>query len=124
MNFRFVLLVVLLGCAERGGSSAPSTPPANFELDCAASNTATAAQVNCVRTDTRSGDVVVLDYMRLPVSAGSTATGAAVAGRFTTACAATSTDQKADFYCIRLNTETGEALLVNLQKVNVLPPKT
>lgn len=61
--------------------------------------------------------------MRLPVSSGSTATGAAPAGRFTTECGAISTDTRAEFVCVRMNTETGELLLVNLTKVNVFPPR-
>lgn len=123
MIARGLVLIALAGCAERGAASTAAPLP-NFELDCAAANTNTASQVNCVRTDTRTGDVVVVDYMRLPVSQGPTATGAAIAGRFTTACASTSTSQRADFYCIRMNTETGELLLVNLTKVGVLPPKS
>lgn len=121
MNMRFLVLVAVLGCAQRGSSA---TPPANYELDCAATNTQTAAQLNCTRTDTRTGEVVVVEYMRLPVSNGPTTTGATTPGRFTSACAATSTEKRADFYCIRMNTETGELLLVNLQKVSVLPPKS
>lgn len=121
MMLRWGVLIVLLGCAERGGGASSSA--VNFELDCAASNTQTAAQLNCVRTDTRTGDIVVVDYMRLPVSNGPTATGAATPGRFTTACAATSTEKQAEFYCVRMNTETGELLLINLQKVGVIPPK-
>ena len=121
MKFGFQVCVALLGCAKQSGSA--SAQAANFELDCAASNTATAAQLNCVRTDTRTGDIVVVDYMRLPVSNGPTATGSTAAGRFETGCAATSTDKQADFYCVRMNTETGELMLINLQKVSVLPPK-
>lgn len=121
MTVRWLFGIALLGCAER---SAPPSPSPNFELDCDASNTRNAAQVNCVRTDTRNGDIVVVDYMRLPVSNGPTATGASTPGRFTTACASTSMEQRADFYCIRMNTETGELMLLNLQKLGVLPPKT
>jgi hypothetical protein len=122
MKHCFLVWVALLGCAERGHGTAPSQAN-NYELDCAASNTATAAQLNCVRTDTRSGEVIVVDYMRLPVSQGPTSTGATTPGRFETACAATSTDKQADFYCVRMNTETGELMLINLQKVPVTPPK-
>ncbi|HWO25544.1 MAG TPA: hypothetical protein VNO30_42685 [Kofleriaceae bacterium] len=96
----------------------------NFEFDCAASDTATASQLHCVRTDTRNGEVLIVDYMKLPISNGPTATGAATPGRFTTACESTSTDQRADFYCIRMNTETGEMMLINLLKVGSLSPKT
>jgi hypothetical protein len=116
---RLTLLVVLAACSGRVTNN---TSAANYELDCAAANTATASQLNCVRTDTRTGEVLVVDYMKLPVSNGPTATGAASVGRFTTSCNSTSTEKRADFYCIRMNTETGELLLVNLQKVSVFPP--
>jgi hypothetical protein len=99
-------------------------PQPNFELDCGATDTASASQLHCVRTDTRSGEVLVVDYMRLPVSNGPTGTGTTAAGRFTTACQATATNDRADFYCIRMNTESGELLLVNLTKVGTLPPKS
>jgi hypothetical protein len=121
---RIALLLVAAACSGSGSGIPPgSSPPANYELDCAAANTATAAEIHCVRTDTRSGDVVVIDYLKLPVSSGSTATGTAPAGRFTTACTATSMEKRADFYCIRMNTETGELLLVNLQKASVFPSR-
>jgi hypothetical protein len=121
---RSALLLVLAACSghSAGGASPACPPPANYELDCASTNTPTASQLNCVRTDTRTGEILVVDYMRLPISNGPTATGAAPAGRFMTACASTATEKRADFYCIRMNTETGELLLVNLQKVNVFPP--
>lgn len=114
-------LVVLAACSAHATSG---MPVANFELDCASTNTPTAAQLNCVRTDTRTGDVLVIDYMRLPVSNGPTVASAGSAGRFTTSCDATSTEKRADFYCIRLNTETGDLLLVNLQKVSAFPPRS
>jgi hypothetical protein len=121
---RWTLLSVLLACApQRDAAPTATAPPPNYELDCAPTNTATAAQLQCARTDTRSGDVLVVDYMRLPTSTGSTASGAAPAGRFTTVCDAPATDTRSDFYCIRMNTETGELLLVNLTKVGTLPPR-
>lgn len=126
MSGRCLLLLALAGCSERGAAAPATAPAASFELACDASNTQTAAQLNCVRTDTRTGEVVVVDYMRLPVSNGPTGTGAGATtpGRFTTACASVSTDTRADFYCVRMNTETGELLLVNLTKVDVLPPRS
>jgi hypothetical protein len=119
---RFALLFFVAACS---GSGAPpgSSPPANYELDCAAANTATAAQLHCVRTDTRSGDVVVVEYLKLPVSNGPTGAGTAPAGRFTTACGAPSTEKRADVYCFRMNTDTGELLLVNLQRAGVIPSR-
>jgi hypothetical protein len=121
---RILLVLALAACGQRGdGSPTTVAPSPNYELDCAAANTATSAQLQCVRTDTRTGDVLVVEYMRLPASSGPTASGAAPAGRFTTVCDAASTDTRADFYCVRMNTETGEMLLVNLTKVGVLPPR-
>lgn len=118
-----VALLCLQATACRPEPASPGTgaPAVHYELDCASSDTATAAQLYCVRTDTRTGDVLRVDHTRLPTSNGSTAAGDAPAGRFTTVCAATSTDTRSDFYCVRLNTESGEMLLVNLQKVNVVP---
>lgn len=116
-----VLLLILVACS---GHVASSTSVANYELDCASTNTPTASQLNCVRTDTRTGEILVVDYMKLPVSNGPTAAGTAPAGRFTTSCDSTSTEKRADFYCIRMNTETGELLLVNLQKVSVFPSRS
>jgi hypothetical protein len=121
-----VSLAALAACAsDRGpaivaGTSSAAAP--NYELDCEAANTASNAQLHCVRTDTRTGDIVVVEPMRLPVSTGPTGAGQAPAGRFTTVCEATSTTDRADLYCVRMNTETGELLLVNLQKVGVVPP--
>jgi hypothetical protein len=136
-SLRLVISLVLLGTGLGAGacsrspepSSQPSSQPTgkvaiggNFELDCSSSDTATAAQLYCVRTDTRTGDVLRVNYMNLPTSNGPTGETAGVPGRFTTQCAATSTDARSDFYCIRLNTDTGEMLLLNLQKVGSLPP--
>jgi hypothetical protein len=124
MSMRTLLLLALAACSQRGeGGAVGAAPATNYELACAPANTATSAQLQCVRTDTRTGDILVVEYMRLPASSGPTASGTAPAGRFTTVCDATSTDTRADFYCVRMNTETGELLLVNLSKVGVLPPR-
>jgi len=117
---KLALLLALTACSDRVASIAS---PANYELDCASTNTATAAQLNCVRTDTRTGEILVVDYMKLSVSNGPTVTGTAPAGRFTTSCNSTSTEKRADFYCIRMNTDAGDLLLVNLQKVSIFPPR-
>ena len=121
---RFALLLAVMACSGAGSGAPPgNSPAANYELDCAAANTAASAQLHCVRTDTRSGDVVVVDYLKLPVSNGPTGAGTAPAGRFTTACGAPSTEKRADVYCIRMNTDTGELLLVNLQRASVIPSR-
>jgi len=119
-------LVAAAGC--RGtGSSAPAAASGqtsaapNFELDCGAPTTSNASQMRCVRTDTRTGDVLVVDQMKLPVSNGPTASAADAPGTYTTACVATSMPNRADFYCLRLNTKTGDLLMINLPKVGTLP---
>ena len=117
-----VLAIGLAGCKPSASQEPATTAAPNFELACKSSNTATAAELFCIRTDTRSGDVVRVKHLSLPTSNGPTGTGAAGRpGLFTTACEPTSTDTRSDLYCIRLNTETGEMLLVNLQKVGVIP---
>ena len=123
---RSALWLVLAACSgQAAGVAAPAcSPPARYELDCASTNTPTASQLNCVRTDTRTGEVLVVDYMRLSISNGPTTTGTPPSGWFTTSCASTATEKRADFYCIRMNTETGDLLLVNLQKVSVFPPRS
>jgi len=122
---RLALALTLAACTQAApASQASPASSVNFELTCAAANTDTASQVHCTRTDTRTGDVVVVEALRLPVTTGPTATGGTIAGRFTTVCEATSMSARADFYCIRMNTETGELTLVNLTKVPTLPPKS
>jgi hypothetical protein len=129
MKYR-LLWIFVVACAKQPpaakehASVASASPQPNFELDCGATDTASATQLHCVRTDTRTGELLVVDYMRLPVSNGPTGTGTTAPGRFTTACQATATNDRADFYCIRMNTDSGELLLVNLTKVGTLPPKS
>ena len=59
--------------------------------------------------------------MKLPVSNGPTASAVEAPGTYTTACAATSMPNRADFFCVRLNTRTGDMLMINLPKVGTLP---
>ncbi len=122
----FVVLAITIAAGCKQGQSSVNvggkTSLPNFELDCRSSNTATAAELFCVRTDTRNGDIVRVMHMSLPTSNGPTAAEkGGPAGQFTTVCDATSTDTRSDLYCVRMNTETGEMLLVNLQKVGSIP---
>jgi hypothetical protein len=114
-----LIFATLAACRqEKGGVPSP-----NFELDCHSSNTATAAELFCIRTDTRNGDVLRVMHAKLPTSNGPTAVPQpSHPGKFTTACDATSTDTRSDLYCVRLDTETGEMMLINLQKVAAFPP--
>jgi hypothetical protein len=112
-----VAIAFAVGC-----TTPPASPKPNFELDCDSSDTATKTELYCVRTDTRSGEVLRVNYLSLPASNGPTAAATTgPAGLFTTECHATYTDTRSDFYCIRLNTDNGEMMLINLQKVGVFP---
>ena len=118
------LLFLIAACAK----TPSGTPPAatankpNFELDCRASNTATAAELFCIRTDTRNGSVVRVMHHTLPTSNGPTAVAVPEEpGSYSTVCDATSTTTRADLYCVRLNTRTGDMMLVNLQKIDSIP---
>lgn len=118
-------LVVVAGAACREarapspGASGAAAPA--FALACGGSATETSGSVYCVRTDTRTGDVLRVDITKLPVSNGPTAASAGAAGRFDTACAAVNMAARSDFSCVRLNTETGELMLINLTKVGATP---
>ena len=116
-----VLALALAACSTtQTASTAP--PPPNFELTCRASNTSTAAELFCIRTDTRNGNVVRVLHNSLPQSNGPTAVGVAEPpGTYTTACDATSTTTRSDLYCVRMNTRTGDMMLINLQKVDSIP---
>jgi len=121
MSRAVLLALVVAGCTTASTASAPPPQP-NFELDCRASNTATAAELFCVRTDTRNGSIVRVLHGSLPVSNGPTAVSVAEPpGTYTTVCDATSTTTRSDLYCIRLNTRTGDMMLVNLQKIESIP---
>ena len=115
--------LALVACSGRpeGATASHGALAANYTLDCAPSNTDTAAQLFCVRTDTRSGEVKRVSYLQVPVAPGSATTASAEPGTFQTECAATSTPQRSDFYCLRMNVVTGEIVLVNLQKSAQIP---
>ena len=116
------LFLALAACSTNGAPASSAASPPNFELSCHASNTSTAAELFCIRTDTRTGDVVRVMHNSLPTSNGPTAASTAEpAGTFTTACDATSTTTHSDLYCIRMNTRTGDMMLINLQKVGSVP---
>lgn len=117
LKVRWVLLLVAAsGCPAPRAAEGPA-----FALSCHSASTATSRQVHCVRTDTRTGDVLRVDLAKLPQSNGPTASGLGPAGRFHTACATAASSEQADFYCVRLNTDTGELLLLNLGKLGQLP---
>jgi hypothetical protein len=119
------LSMTLAGCERGGGGKGGGAAAAEgaFQLVCAGSATNTSGAAYCVRTDTRSGDVLKIDIPRLPISNGPTGAAAGPVGRFDTQCVAVNMAERSDFYCIRLNTESGELMLINLQKVGDLPAR-
>jgi hypothetical protein len=117
------LLLLLLGSC-RGSEPTHSLALAGdhaFDLSCAGSSTHTSGQAQCVRTDTRTGDIVHVEVSRLPVSNGRTEVAPGPDGRYKTACVAVNMAERSDFSCLRLNTESGEIMLVNLLKVPTFP---
>lgn len=120
---RAALALLVAACSNNAATSATAAPPPpNFELACRASNTATAAELFCIRTDTRNGNIVRVMHNSLPVSNGPTAVSVAEPpGTYTTVCDATSTTTRSDLYCIRMNTRTGDMMLINLQKIDAIP---
>jgi len=115
-RWRSFAIAFLVGCTTN------ASPRPNFELACDSSDTATKTELYCVRTDTRSGEILRVNYLSLPASNGPTAAATSgPPGLFTTVCHATYTDTRSDFYCIRLNTVNGEMMLINLQKISTFP---
>jgi len=122
VGYAVIVASVLTACGRGSSSSGGSAAGEKaFQLDCQGSATNTSGQVYCVRTDTRSGDVLKIDMTKLPISNGPTGAAAGPAGRYDTRCVAINMAERSDFACIRLNTESGELMLVNLQKVDSLP---
>jgi hypothetical protein len=119
-----LVAVALCGCPQQPVAVVPgagASPVPNFTLGCYSASTATSRQVHCIRTDTRTGDVVRANLDKLPVSSGSTGVAASPPGRFQVSCATAASAEQADFYCARLNTETGELMMLNMQKVPQVP---
>ncbi len=120
-------LAALAACGRGGGGGggggASVAGDGAFDLAGEGSATDTTGTAYCVRTDTRSGDVVRVDLNSLPVSNGPTGTASGPAGRYKTVCSAVNMAERSDFYCVRLNTESGELLMINLTKVGEIPRK-
>ncbi len=117
------LAVAFCACPPQPTAVVAALPGAapNFTLSCHSASTATSRQVHCIRTDTRTGDVARATLDKLPVSTGSAGAAAAPAGRYQVSCVTAASAEQADFYCVRLNTESGEMMMLNLQKVPQVP---
>ena len=68
-----------------------------------------------------SAAMIFANLEKLPVLAGSTGAAASPAGRFQVSCVSAASAEQADFYCVRLNTESGEMMMLNMTKVPQVP---
>ncbi len=107
-----VLVLALAACTKSAAAPRPA-----FELDCDSADTQTQATLYCVRTDTRNGDVVILDLAKLPLTTGAAKAAEAQSGTYVTHCASTNTAQKADFRCVRMDTRSGEVVMLRLSEL-------
>ena len=107
-----VAALALAACAR---DTTPARP--SFTLSCDSADTSTQSTLFCVRTDTRNGDAVVLDLAKVPLTTGSSAASDGPSGRFETVCDSTNTAQKSDFRCLRLDTRTGDVVMLRLAEL-------
>ena len=115
-----VTVWALAACSGTG--AAPAAAGARYQLRCESSDTAETSQLFCVRLDSSTGDVRQIDLDKLTRSAGPTAVAEPEPpGTFQLECDATVTEKRSDLYCLRLNTRSGELLLVGLPKVGKIP---
>jgi len=106
---------------KKDGKPAAPTKAGNFQLLCGSSDTPEESTLYCVRLDTRTGDVKRILWDHIPVSQGSTKASGGPAGSYQLTCHSTHSSNASDFYCLRLNTDNGEMMLINLNKVGSLP---
>ena len=117
---RVAALLVLAACGRAEGTAPAGQAPA-FQLVCDATETRESAALHCVRHDTRNGDTKRVALASIPAAQGPTATTPGPPGSYQLVCRSTTTEARSDFYCVRLDTRTGELLLVALPKVGVIP---
>jgi len=107
-------LVMVAACATKDQRGYVA---GRFELACDSADTVEKSTLFCVRTDTRDGDVMVVDLDRLPITSGASKAAEAPAGTYQTVCDSTVTPQKSDFGCVRLDTRTGELVVLRLSEL-------
>lgn len=118
MKRHLAALVIVTACGVTA-CGRDASAPANFELHCDSSDTATESRLFCMRLDTRSGEVVRVNHTALPQTSG---TSPGPSGSYALACDATTTTTRSDLYCIRLDRRSGEMVLLALPALPVIPP--
>ena len=115
-KFAFAAALALMACDKSppAASGTPRPAPRNFELTCDAAETDKSATLFCTRIDTRNGDVRQVDLNRINQSNGPTASTAGPPGRYQLVCRSADSAAKADYRCVRLDTQSGELLLLKL----------
>ncbi|MCB9563638.1 MAG: hypothetical protein H6709_12350 [Kofleriaceae bacterium] len=109
-------LATAAGCGRSGGGAA-GVPPPPYALSCDSADTAQQSTLFCVRTDTRNGDVMVVDLDRLPITSGASRAADEPAGTYQTICDSTVTPTKSDFRCLRMHVRTGEIVVLRLAEL-------
>jgi hypothetical protein len=109
-----VPLLVVAACGERGGNGAA---PPRFAIACDSADTSDKSTLFCVRTDSKNGDVSVVDLDRLPITSGAARAADERDGTYQTVCDSTVTPQKSDFRCVRIHTGTGDVVMLRLSEL-------
>ncbi len=116
MSTVVILSLAVFACGCNSASPNAAMAPA-FALACASTDTPTESTFHCVRTDTRNGDVRLIDLDRVPITSGSSRAGDEESGTYQTFCDATTTSQTSDLRCVRLHTRTGEVVVLALAEL-------
>jgi hypothetical protein len=107
-------MLALAGGCDRGGAAGAAP---RYELACDSADTTEKSTLFCVRTDTRNGDVSVVDLDRLPITSGASRAADERDGTYQTICDSTQTAQKSDFRCVRIHTRSGEVVVLRLAEL-------
>jgi hypothetical protein len=110
-----LLLLLAAACGDRGGPGA--APPPRYTIACDSADTSDKSTLFCVRTDSRNGDVSVVDLDRLPITSGAARAADENDGTYQTVCDSTVTPQKSDFRCVRIHTRTGDVVVLRLAEL-------
>jgi hypothetical protein len=118
MPRQLALSIAAIATVAAGCANAPGTaPPPRYQLACDGANTPQQATLFCIRLDSRSGEALVIDLDKLPVTAGASRALDEADATYRIECASTATAQRSDFRCLRLHTRTGEVVMLRLSEL-------
>lgn len=113
MRLGLLFVVLLWGCSQ----APQSTSLPNFALACESLDAPTESTLQCVRTDTRNGDVRLVDLDKVPITSGTSRGLEETPGTYQTVCDATTTAQRSDLWCVRLHAHNGEVVILKLSEL-------